>query len=133
MKKKIKNSEEIAIKWKQGVAKIRRRMQINTNRKGSRFVDRVKALLEDRGYIVVKVSASKPFDLVAWEPGRCKPFLFECRSEGSIKQAFKDLEQKSKGILALRYVAKPYKSGVHFYVGSFLGHDLVEFEPLEGR
>ena len=91
------------------------RKQINTNRKGSKFVDKVKKYLEERGYIVIKVSASKPFDLVMWDIGITKATIFECRTSGGTSKAMSDLNSKSNGILADRVVALRKGKGIRFF------------------
>lgn len=106
------------------------RKQINTNRKGSKFVDRVKKYLEDRGYIVIKVSASKPFDLVAWIKDIQVAMLFECRSSGSVLKAFQDLRKASFGIDADRYVVKPKGKRLQFWEARTHGYRAMELIQL---
>jgi len=104
--------------------------QVNTNRKGSRFVDKVKQYLEERGYIVIKVSASKPFDLVAWIKGIPVAMLFECRTQGSLDKAFRDLRKASFGIYADWYVVKPKGKTLRFWGGRGYGYEAIELVSL---
>ena len=103
--------------------------QINTNRKGSKFVDRVKKYLEGIGCMVVKVSASKPFDLVAWIKDMQVAMLFECRTQGSVAQAFRDLRAASYGIDADRYVVKPKGKTLQFWEARTHGFNAMELDP----
>jgi len=120
----------IVKKWKRAAAMIKPRKQINTNRKGSKFVDKVKKYLEDRGYIVIKVSASKPFDLVAWIKDIQVAMLFECRTQGSVAQAFRDLWKASLGIDADRFVVKPRGKTLQVWQARTHGHAKIELYVL---
>ena len=106
------------------------RKRINTNRKGSKFVDKVKKHLEDKGYIVIKVSASKPFDLVAWIKNCSFAMLFECRTQGSVTKAFQDLRKASFGIDADRYVVKPKGKTLQFWEARTHGFKAMELNQL---
>ena len=56
--------------------------------RGRRFEYKVKKLLEERGYIVVRSAASKgPFDLVALRFGEI--LLIQCKLDGNLSKAEK--------------------------------------------
>jgi len=56
--------------------------------RGRRFEHRVKRLLEERGYIVVRSAGSKgPFDLVALRFGEI--LLIQCKLDGNLPKAEK--------------------------------------------
>ena len=90
----------------------------------------MKAYLEGRGYIVIKVSASKPFDLVLWDIGITKASIFECRTSGSIPKAMSDLRSKSNGILADRVVALRKGKAIRFFEDYSFGIKEREFVYL---
>lgn len=109
---KDRTAAQLARKWDVGVRNIRNR--INTNRKGSRFVDVVKKYLEGKGHIVLKISASKPVDLVAFVGDAGFTVLIECKCASvSFKDVVK-LCQLLQKVHCFGVVAQKTPKGVKF-------------------
>jgi len=84
-------------------------------RKGRRFEWEVRRILEDKGWLTVRVARSKPLDLIALKNGSI--LLIECKYSSRIsdKDRSKLIEMakitSGKPILALR---KKYERRIHF-------------------
>ena len=80
---------------------------INTKAKGSRFERRVKKILEEKGYFVIKQSASIFPDLIAIAPFRVV-YLIECKVAKYISKEEKNRfdELKKYGVCRVAYPKK---------------------------
>ncbi|MEM0459881.1 MAG: hypothetical protein QXZ31_08410 [Thermofilaceae archaeon] len=59
-------------------------------RRGRGFEYRVRSFLESRGWVVVRCSRSRPFDLVALKGGRI--LLVECKLDGRERREQRELQ-----------------------------------------
>jgi hypothetical protein len=106
---------------------------MNKVRKGKRFEYFVRDYFRRRGYKCFQLSASKPFDLIAFAGEYEYPFAIECKCGHNKIKAVKQLEKATSGLFINRILAYKTKFGVEFYDCTFDNIELVQIPNLRIR